>query len=157
MKPNDKWLEQAKKRTLEERFWSKVDQRGPNECWPWLPPTKKNGCGLFHVGSRQRPAPRVAYLLTKGSIPAGKYICHSCDNPRCVNPAHLWPGTPQENLIDAKRKGRHRRCKLTHEQVRIIRIVGATPEGRRMCAQHFGIGLQHVRDIAQGKFWKWLY
>jgi hypothetical protein len=94
---------------LAEKFWSRVDIRGPDECWEWQGSRSKKGYGF--VGSRalnkvEKYAHRFAYRAAKGPIPDGLVMCHKCDNPPCCNPAHLWPGTVAENAQDMVRKGR---------------------------------------------------
>jgi hypothetical protein len=111
------------KKPLQERFWPKVQKRGADECWPWAAGLNSNGYGRFQIGStEQEGAHRVAYRLERGSIAAGLCVCHSCDNPRCCNPAHLWLGTSAENTRDRDLKGRGRNqqrdathCKHGHE------------------------------------------
>jgi hypothetical protein len=90
--------------TTEERFWLKVDRRGPDECWPWLGAGAKVrfGYGLFKWAGRVQPAHRASYEINVGPIPTGLYLDHLCRNPNCVNPAHLEPVTNEENL----RRGR---------------------------------------------------
>jgi hypothetical protein len=94
------------RRTLEERFWSKVDKRGPDECWPWLANRTKQGYGRFNIDGHNPRASRVAWMLIHGTVPSDVFVCHSCDNPPCCNPRHLWVGTNLDNILDSVAKGR---------------------------------------------------
>lgn len=89
------------------RFWSRVDRRGPDECWQWTGATDSHGYGQLTIHNRHVGAHRLAYTFTVGSIPAGLCICHTCDNPPCCNPAHLFIGTMSDNLRDCAQKGRN--------------------------------------------------
>lgn len=113
--------------TLTERFWAKV---GKTEgCWEWVGGANPKGYGMIVTATGKRSAHRVAYELCIGAIPDGFCIRHRCDNPRCVNPAHLVPGTTQDNVDDRVVRGRsrnlsgeaHARSKLSAEEVRVIR------------------------------------
>ena len=122
-----------------KRFWDKVDKTG--ECWIWTAYTKTDGYGQFKFDGKMRGAHRMAWLLTNGEIPDGMLVCHTCDNPSCVNPNHLFLGTNQDNADDKMNKGRHAsvsqtHCKRGHEFSRA---------NTRFSAQHGGFA-RHCRE-----------
>lgn len=146
------------------KFWKKVAKtENPDECWLWLAPLDR-GYGQFNGGR----AHRVSYELAYGEIPEGLCVCHSCDNPACVNPNHLFLGTHNDNVQDKIRKGRgakgdavaskgekHPRHKLTNEQVLYIRQRYA--EGgitMRELGRQFGVAHVQIVHIVNGKTWK---
>lgn len=101
------------RRTLEQRFWEKVDRGGPDECWAWTgggPPSY----GRFGIGGRTHLAHRVAYELMVGPIPDGLDIDHLCRNKVCVNPAHLEP-VPHAVNVRRGPKPKPSHCKRGHE------------------------------------------
>ena len=76
-------------------------------CWEWKRATNNIGYGMFRIKQGlMRTAHRVSYELFKGPIPKGMVVCHKCDNPKCVNPDHLWVGTMKDNIRDMDNKGR---------------------------------------------------
>ena len=90
------------------RFWSKVDKRGPDECWPWMGGSKTGEYGRLFIneGRQNVGAHRIAYFLATGIDPVGLQVCHSCDAPICNNPKHLFKGTNLDNAADMVAKGR---------------------------------------------------
>ncbi len=94
-------------KTLAERFLANVVRGGPDECWPYTRGKDSRGYGRIMVDGKSVKAHRVAWELANGPIPSGMCICHHCDNPPCCNPAHLFVGTPADNVRDCKNKGRN--------------------------------------------------
>ena len=90
------------------RFWRHVDKSSP-PCWQWTKSTRAAGYGRIKIKGRWLSTHRVAYTLTKGCIPVGLLVMHTCDNPACVNPSHLRVGTHSDNLSDMHKKNRHPR------------------------------------------------
>lgn len=97
----------SKKRPDKERFWERVDQGQPDECWPWSAGKTSQGYGAMHWKGSKCLAHRISYRIEYGPIPEGKVVMHSCDNPPCVNPNHLSIGTQGDNVRDAQKKGRN--------------------------------------------------
>jgi hypothetical protein len=96
-----------KAKSVDERFWSRVEKT--DRCWNWLLGCDKDGYGFFFVSAEKSnvKAHRFAYsLLHPEEDIVGKLILHSCDNPKCVNPAHLSSGTAQDNMNDKMKRGR---------------------------------------------------
>ena len=78
----------------------------PSGCWEWMSALDKFGYGQCRFNGKNWKSHRLFYSLFKGPIPNGLFVCHSCDNKKCVNPDHLWLGTAQDNSTDMKIKGR---------------------------------------------------
>ncbi len=138
-----------------KRFWKMLDVRGPDECWPWTGHANKAGYGTLasRIGGRLYcvQTHRVAYSIHHGGIPDGMCVCHSCDNPSCCNPAHLWLGTPGQNNRDRALKGRnHKPRLLTPEQVALARAVSPKIMADGKLAEEFGCSASTVNRARFG-------
>ena len=155
--------------TWQERWWPKVDKRGADECWIFTGSKRRGGYGLFWDGeSTKHPrtigAHRWAYEKSIGPIPGGLDVLHSCDNPPCVNPYHLWVGTHAENMADACAKGRfsgpnaggrHLATRLNDwERVREIRRRFREGASRRELAREYSLEYSGVCKIVNGTMWQ---
>jgi HNH endonuclease len=89
-----------------EHVWTKIDRRGEDECWPFVGARTTKGYGCIGIGQRVYLAHRVVYVLAIGAIPPSLFVLHRCNNPSCCNPKHLYAGTHQDNMEDAKRNGK---------------------------------------------------
>jgi hypothetical protein len=140
-------------RTDKERFIEKVEQpANGSACWVWTAARCSDGYGNFYFGGRVVPAHRAALALFRGVDAGDRLVCHRCDNPRCVNPDHLFVGTHQDNADDKMRKGRHTWANKTHcvrghplsgDNLRIARNSGARV--CRECMRMHGRAFDRVR------------
>ena len=150
------------------RFWSKVDRRGPDECWPWTAAARdRKGYGAFGLDGKIQKAHRVSFLIEHGRWPEPCGL-HSCDNPPCCNPRHIFEGTKADNNRDMAAKGR-----CAHGDAHWMRVTGAFGERsvnarltnrqaleiyksagtqKRIAAQ-FGVTQATVHFIKSGKQW----
>lgn len=147
--------------TVEERFWSKVDKRGPADCWNWTA-HRCRGYGMFRLNGKMRRAPRVSWEWDRDlPIADGLVICHTCDNPACVNPAHLFLATREWNNADRDTKDRQARgermnCgKLTAGDVSLMRLAYETlPVSTRDIAEAWGVGNTTAFKALKRETWK---
>jgi hypothetical protein len=155
--------------TETERFWSKIEKSNDNSCWLWMASTDSLGYGGMNWKGKRQKAHRIMWILTYGEIPNNLEVCHSCDNPPCVNPKHLWLGTHQDNMDDMNKKGRRTAArgersgnhKLTQLQVDEIRKRyrrnanrNKIGEGAEILAKEFGVSSRQILQIVNHKFWK---
>jgi len=143
------------------RFMSYVKKT--DSCWLWTGGKNRRGYGAFSlisIGKKRVPAHRVSFIFYKDDIPDGKCVCHTCDNPSCVNPDHLWIGTSAENSKDSFDKGRtlrgerNPRSKLKKEDVIKIRTLSKTPMTQKHIGELFNITAGHVNNIIKNRVWK---
>jgi len=99
---------------LEDRFWKYVGPPNADGCREWTGGRNNYGYGTFWLDGRSVKAHRVAHELAVGPIPPGVKVCHSCDNPSCCEPSHLFLGTQSDNVRDSAQKRRHVQSRKTH-------------------------------------------
>lgn len=156
--------------TLEEKFWARVNKNGPVQphvahlgaCWEWSGSVGSHGYGIL---SRAHLAHRFSWLIHAGD-PAMMFVCHKCDNRRCVRPDHLFLGTDADNKADMVRKGRARpgitrgnarwNSKLNEALVRQIRAAYESGKTWRQLADETGLAWATVRAAVIGQNWKWV-
>lgn len=152
-------------------LWSKVDKRSDNECWNWLGYKKEDGYGRTWINDVGYYAHRVIYNLVhpnvitlnapKSSSDMG-FLLHTCDNPSCCNPKHLFVGTHLDNMRDKMAKGRSPdfggdkgpRCKLSMSQAKEIRELRKSGISAKELAVKFNISLSSIKTLLRGKSYK---
>lgn len=143
-----------------DQFWGKVERRAPNECWPWTAGRTVDGYGRLKWRERKLLSHRVAFALTHNwhpeYLPPEQLILHSCDNPRCCNPAHLSSGTHSDNRSHCAARQRTNCTKLTPDQILEIRAQLASGKGVRAIARAFGVTHENIRAIRSRQTWDWL-
>lgn len=153
-----------RRKPIAARFWSGVLRGLPEDCWVWTKSVDNRGYGKLSSrrgkgGSPER-AHRVSWELHFGTIPQDKEVCHRCDNPRCVNPNHLFLGTHRDNMDDAVAKHRmahgsnHCCAKLSEQDVVEIRALRHDGVAQRTIARMFGVTHSAIEKIDNGQNWK---
>lgn len=141
-----------------------------NECWEWHKNNDRNGYGRVQDRKTTKEAwkyyavHRKSFEVFKGEIPKGLFVLHTCDNPKCYNPDHLWIGTQKDNMADCKVKGRHKnailrgtqchKAKLSEDDVREIRRMAS--KGMRECeiVEYFPVNDRSIGMIIRKETWK---
>jgi hypothetical protein len=146
--------------TLADVFWSKVVTT--DDCWWWTGAKKGNGYGHITRRGQGMLAHRVSYELHHGPIPDGMYVCHRCDHPACVNPAHLFAAPPMTNVADMRRKGRavyvngQRKANAKMTDALVVEMRARFAAGgisQRELGRQYGIAAPIARAIVRRERW----
>ncbi len=146
---------------LEQLLWEKVDksQLSPGGCWEWIGGKISAGYGVLYHLKQPIYTHRLSYVIAYGAIPEGALIRHRCDNPPCVNPAHLLTGTKADNARDVVNRGMSSRkecrsAKLTEDKVLEIRALYATGEyTQRALGEQFGVDQALISRVIHRQRW----
>jgi hypothetical protein len=154
-----------RRKEAHERAVKFIDKRGPDDCWLWTgaltgypsKPQYRYGHMFSHFEGKAPKydyAHRIIWRRYRGDIPAGMHVCHRCDVPRCCNPAHMFLGTPLENMRDRDAKGRMRKTKLNLEKAKEIHKRIRAGEKLASIAKDFGVSTACIGTIKAGKTWR---
>ena len=153
-------MRSTKNLTIKERF-ARAYKVMPNGCWLWTM-ASTGRYGQITINRKPTLGHRLSYELHKGPIPKGLYVCHTCDNGHCVNPGHLFLGTPADNSRDFIEKGgkpgaygsSHYRTKLTESDVQEIRSLYKNSRlTLKQIGKQFGLNAVTIHNIVHRKTW----
>lgn len=147
------------KNEIKNRLLSKknIDVNG---CWIWFGCVNENDYGVIRAKRKNYLAHRLSFEIFNNCNPEGKFVCHSCDQPLCINPNHLFLGTQTDNMLDAKQKKRmksgekHYISKLSYKEVEEIRVLLNNKFSQFRIAELYGVSESNISYISSGKTWK---
>lgn len=137
-----------------ERFLPNI-YKSQSSCWLWLGAKTSAGYGEVTIQGKTWLAHRFSYLYHKEEDPGPLFVCHTCDNPPCVNPYHLWLGSAKDNLRDMCYKLRHNH-KLTVADVKLIRSLALEGIKPSVLAKQFSLHVTNIRRVINRKTWDWI-
>lgn len=139
-----------------ENLWLYAHRGAPDECWEWAGPLDPTGYGRYWFKKKPYKAHRAAYQLVHGVDPGEWLVCHSCDNRRCVNPAHLWLGTQQDNILDKAVKRRCRGPRIKNMPLKDVKAIREDHRTYRVIADAYGLSTGTISGIKRRKLYAWL-
>ena len=154
------------RRTIEERFWSRVDKSDADGCWFWLGTINNKGYGSIRFEGKTYGSHVISFFLEHGRFPETCGL-HKCDNPLCVRPDHIFEGTKKDNTVDMMNKGRHKhgtgntgkkgssssRARFTDEQVRDMRNMLKNGATLQVVADKYNAHKAYISLIKRGLRW----
>lgn len=132
---------------------SSVVVKKKSGCWERMLGAERSGYGRLMLGKKRFGAHRVAWILFNGSIRGDKFVCHHCDNPRCINPKHLFLGDQHDNILDCLMKNRLASAKLRPWHVRQIRRLISGGWGFREIGRKYGVSHRTISAVVHGTSW----
>lgn len=139
---------------ISERFLPNI-YKSSSSCWLWLGAKISTGYGEVTIQGKTWLAHRFSYLYHKSEDPGSFFVCHTCDIPHCVNPDHLWLGSPVDNVLDMCYKLRHSH-KLTVADVKLIRSLALEGIKPSILAKRFFLHVTTIRSVINRKTWDWI-
>jgi hypothetical protein len=143
-----------------ENFWEKVNKENTtrvyngHSCWEWTAYTNHCGHGTFSINSKKEFAHRVSWALKNGYMPYNSCVCHACDNPKCVNPEHLWIGDRLENNKDRQYK---KRIIMRHIAINILDLYYIKNTSIDLISKKLNLSRQNIKYVIKGKYWEDVY
>lgn len=163
-----RWLAGHQRRTrIEVRFWRFITRGAPNDCWEWQGNRNKKGYGIIAEQTGRTLAHRLSWIIHYDPIPGDLRVLHTCDNPPCCNPSHLFLGTQADNVRDMDNKGRRgngggtkalgelsHQAKLKSTDIPVIRRLHKEGATYAEIARRYAVSAQSINAIIAGKTWK---
>lgn len=141
-------------------FWARVSTDGLDVCWPWMRCCTRSGYGQVRFSKQRYRTSRLAYCFTRGEVPEDTHVLHSCDNPPCCNPTHLFSGNHQANMTDAVNKGRipvgeaNGRSKIDSDKAKEMRLLHSLGWSFVAIAVFSDVTVTTVRSVVFRRTWR---
>ena len=126
-------------------------------CWEWKGGFFSSGYARAGLKGFSKRASRMVYTFLKGDIPEGLLMCHTCDNPKCVNPDHLFLGTTKDNLSDMVNKGRSLKGETNYNAIlteKIVQKIRSSSRSVEYLSKRFKVSVSTIKDVLKRRTWK---
>lgn len=142
---------------IEAAFWAKVIRRSDDECWGWLGIHDKDGYPILPYAGKMHRGNRLALQIDGREIGVGLYACHRCGNSSCLNPHHIYAGTPKQNSYDKRAHGTHldgERAHFAKITARDVKLIRADRRTNVSIARDYSLSPSNISHIKSRKTWK---